>query len=118
MAAPVEDSLEDRLRERAAAEKPLVLSSTTSHNGNIPNTLLAVSTIAFVLGSIFSLGLTVFLSGGFNQYLTYQLAFFISSWAFFHWAEFAVTAGYNLEKCSTDCEYIDVLQCVNLFSPF
>jgi len=107
MAAYSEDSLEGRLRERATTKKPLDLSSTTSHNGNIPNTLLAVSTLAFVLGSIFSLGLTVFLSGGFNQYFTYQLAFFMSSWAFFHWAEFAVTAGYNLEKCSTDSYLLD-----------
>jgi hypothetical protein len=27
----------------------------------------------------------------------------MASWALFHWAEFAVTAGWNLEKCSVDC---------------
>jgi hypothetical protein len=75
--------------------------------GTIPNTPLAASTISFVLGSIFSLGLCTFLVGGFSNFWwsTYQLGFFVASWAAFHWGEFAVTAGWNREKCSVDCEY-------------
>ncbi len=72
----------------------------------IPNTPLAASTVSFLLGSVFSLGALTFIVGGFqlNWWSTYQLGFFIAAWAAFHWAEFAVTAGWNLEKCSVDCE--------------
>jgi len=76
-------------------------------HGTIPNTPLAVSTISFFLGSLFSVSLATFLSGGFSIYwwTTYQLGFFAAAWSAFHWGEFAVTAGWNLEKCSVDCNY-------------
>ena len=35
---------------------------------------------------------------------TYQLGFFAGAWALFHYMEFAVTAGWNRERCSIDCE--------------
>jgi protein-S-isoprenylcysteine O-methyltransferase len=75
--------------------------------GNIPNTPLASATIAFLLGSVFALGFLTFAVGGFGTYwwTTYQLGFFVAAWAAFHWGEFAVTAGWNLEKCSVDCAF-------------
>lgn len=77
----------------------------TKPHGNIPNTPFAVATIAFLLGAVCALGFLMFSAGGFAScwWSTYQLGFFMASWAFFHWAEFAVTAGWNLEKCSVDC---------------
>jgi protein-S-isoprenylcysteine O-methyltransferase len=73
-------------------------------HGNLPNTPLVASTISFLLGSVFCLGLFTFLSGGLSWWATYQLGFFVAAWAAFHWGEYAVTAGWNLEKCSVDCE--------------
>ena len=75
-------------------------------HGDIPNTPLASATIAFLLGATFNFGLAciVFDLSSRLSFLTWQLGFFISAWSFFHWAEFAVTAGWNLEKCSVDCE--------------
>ena len=74
--------------------------------GRIPNTPIAASTISFLLGCMFACGMILFCSGGLQSHwwATYQLGFFISAWSGFHWAEFAVTAGWNLEKCSVDCE--------------
>ncbi|KAH9482568.1 Protein-S-isoprenylcysteine O-methyltransferase [Psilocybe cubensis] len=74
------------------------------HRGRIPNTPLGSSTVAFLLGGVFASGLYTFVSDIYqpSHWLTYQLGFFIAAWAFFHWAEFAVTAGWNLEKCSVD----------------
>ncbi|KAF8663466.1 hypothetical protein AX16_001035 [Volvariella volvacea WC 439] len=85
------------------------LPSVNRSKGNIPNTPLAASTISFLLGSVFSLGLYTFLIGGLNGswWGTYQLGFFVAAWAAFHWAEFAVTAGWNLEKCSVDSFLLD-----------
>lgn len=83
-----------------------------------PNTPLAASTTSFLLGSLFSLGSWFVISRSgifsaiytgdwqsiaFNQPLV-QLSLFLSAWAFFHWAEFAVTAGWNREKCSSSCK--------------
>jgi protein-S-isoprenylcysteine O-methyltransferase len=110
--APVHsDPLEQRIRERELLRnRPLEtipdLTATQPH-GTIPNTPLAVSTISFLLGSVFALGLSVFLSGGLSSFwfATYQLAFFVASWSAFHWGEFAVTAGWNREKVSIDCMY-------------
>lgn len=103
------DGFEARLRQRAAIKKnPL---STVPVNdahaplGNIPNTPLAASIISFLLGAVFSPALIVFVLGAFQVYpwAYYQLGFFVAAWAAFHWGEFAVTAGWNLEKCSVDC---------------
>ena len=87
-------------------------------HGSLPNTPGAVSLISFLLGGLCFLSLKVFFSK--LQYLnsnldddtqagwwwsTPQLGFFLGAWSFFHWAEFSVTAGWNREKCSIDCEY-------------
>lgn len=74
--------------------------------GRLPNTLLAAATISFALGSVFALGLITFLAGGLSAHwwTTYQAGFFVAAWAAFHWGEFAVTAGWNREKCSIECE--------------
>jgi len=79
---------------------------TNIPHGNIPNTPLASSTISFLLGSTFIFGLYTAVNDISNTagLLTYQLGCFIAAWAFFHWAEFAVTAGWNFEKCSVDCQ--------------
>jgi protein-S-isoprenylcysteine O-methyltransferase len=76
-------------------------------HGNIPNTPAAVSTISFILGTIFSFGFLLFVTNVFDGswWTTPQLGFFISAWSAFHWGEFVVTAGWNLEKCSVDCEW-------------
>jgi len=73
-------------------------------HGNISNTPLAVSTISFILGFIFALGFSIFLSRDWNNiwFATYQLGFFVASWSAFHWGEFAVTAGWNRQKVSVD----------------
>jgi hypothetical protein len=110
--APIHsDGFEKRIRERERLRsRPLetIPDLTTSQpHGTLPNTPLAVSTISFILGSIFSLGFLVFLFGGLSGFwfATYQLAFFVASWSAFHWGEFAVTAGWNREKVSVDCMY-------------
>jgi hypothetical protein len=108
--APVHsDSFEQRLRERELLRSnPLETIpdlSTVQPHGNIPNTPLAVSTISFILGSIFTLGSSIFLSRGLDDFwfATYQFGFFMASWSAFHWGEFAVTAGWNRQKVSVDC---------------
>lgn len=75
-------------------------------HGSIPNTPLVASAISFALGAAFTVGGSLFVFGGLRQLaFTSQLGFFIAAWATFHWAEFAVTAGWNREKCSVDCEH-------------
>jgi protein-S-isoprenylcysteine O-methyltransferase len=95
-------------RQQTLSSHPLrtiPIPSVTQPHENIPNTPLAVATIAFLLGAVCALGFLTFVVGGFSSYWwsTYQLGFFVAAWAAFHWAEFAVTAGWNLEKCSVDC---------------
>lgn len=101
--------MQERIRQREALLRhPLsTIPATIPPLNNIPNTPLAVSTIAFLLGGVFSLGIFTFATGGFDTHwwATYQLGFFVAAWAAFHWGEFAVTAGWNFEKCSVDCEY-------------
>ena len=108
MAPDTLQGLEQRIKQREAAlEHPLQTIPVATHapHGNIPNTPLAVSTIAFLLGGASSFGFLMFLNGGFRYWWsTAQLGFFIAAWASFHWGEFAVTAGWNLEKCSVDCK--------------
>jgi len=71
--------------------------------GYIPNTPLAASSISFLLGLLFAIGSVIFFNGGLpHPLVTYQLGFFIAAWSAFHWAEFAVTAGWNRDKCSVD----------------
>lgn len=75
-------------------------------HGDIPNTPLASATIAFLLGILFALGVPTRLLMREPTYwwCTYPFAFFTSSWATFHYLEFATTAGWNREKLSVDCE--------------
>ena len=110
--APVHsDAFDQRIHERERLRsRPLetIPDPTASQpHGTLPNSPLAVSTISFILGSIFSLGISVFLCGGLSSFwfATYQLAFFVASWSAFHWGEFAVTAGWNRDKVSVDCTH-------------
>jgi len=111
MSSDVPQGFEDRLRQRASASSSNPLDTIPvnhqPHN-NIPNTPLAVSTISFLLGCIFALSSTLFLTGGISKpwWATYQLGFFIAAWSGFHWGEFAVTAGWNRHKCSVDCVFV------------
>jgi len=104
-------AFEQRLRERERLRnRPLETvpdPSVAQPRGKIPNTPLAVSTISFLLGTTFALGSLTFICGGFYGcwFATYQLGFFVASWSAFHWGEFTVTAGWNREKVSVDCEY-------------
>lgn len=101
------DQIEGHLRRRVGALDPLHLESdATNLRGSLPNTILAVVIIAFFLGGIFCVSFLKVTFGGFEKYwwFTRQLAFFLCAWSFFHWAEFAVTAGWNLGRCNIDCE--------------
>jgi len=107
-------SLDQRLAQRAAMQnnRPLEMKPTHANNqprGNIPNTPLAVSTISFLLGTTFMLGFWTFCTGGLSDHWwsTYQIGFFVAAWALFHYGEFAVTAGWNREKCSVDSFLLD-----------
>ncbi|KAF4619832.1 hypothetical protein D9613_005322 [Agrocybe pediades] len=108
-----EHPLHDRRAIRAdISNNPLNTNPVTNiPRGNIPNTPLASSAIAFLLGSLFTFGIyssILDLIGGSSiPFVTYQLGLFFASWAFFHWAEFAVTAGWNFEKCSVDSYLLD-----------
>ncbi|EMD40781.1 hypothetical protein CERSUDRAFT_111364 [Gelatoporia subvermispora B] len=101
------DGFDERLRQRLAAPPPRPLETiprdpTFRSEGHIPNTPLAAATISFILGGSFVLGSLTFLVGGFDNHwwATPQLGFYVAAWSFFHWAEFAVTAGWNPDKCS------------------
>ncbi|KAH0839888.1 Isoprenylcysteine carboxyl methyltransferase family-domain-containing protein [Lanmaoa asiatica] len=99
------DVFERRIQERRDMKHPLVtIPANIEPHSNIPNTPLAASTISFLLGGSFALGFSLFLQGGLTSpwWATYQLGFFVAAWSAFHWGEFAVTAGWNLEKCSVD----------------
>lgn len=105
----VPEGPEDVLRQRPVAQQPSSLETmplVAEPQTIIPNTPLAASAISFALGSLFSLGLVLFLNGGCSyRLLTAQLGFFLVAWSGFHWGEFAVTAGWNREKCSVNCEH-------------
>ena len=102
---------EDVLRRRAAPAQQNTLEtvpipSAFKGDGFIPNTPLAASTISFLLGSVFTVGVSIVVSGGCDYWwCTCQIGFFFAAWSAFHWGEFAVTAGWNREKCSVDCEF-------------
>lgn len=105
------DVFERRMEERRNIKHPLVtVPPNIEPHGNIPNTPLAASTISFLLGGFFALGFALFLQGGLPSpwWATYRLGFFVAAWSAFHWGEFAVTAGWNLEKCSVNCEHVTI----------
>lgn len=109
MSTDIPASFEERLRERERLQSnPLstIPSVDVRIAGNLPNTPLSAATIAFSLGTVFCFGFSIFL-GGLSAYwwMTYQLGFFVAAWAAFHFGEFAVTAGWNLEKCSVECKW-------------
>ncbi|KAG1752685.1 Isoprenylcysteine carboxyl methyltransferase family-domain-containing protein [Suillus paluster] len=113
MSSDIPHNFEDRLRQRASTTMNANTLETIPVNHrpheNIPNTPLSASTISFLLGCIFSLGLTLFLTGGISGrwWATSQLGFFLAAWSGFHWGEFAVTAGWNRDKCSVDSFLLD-----------
>ncbi|KAH7105668.1 ICMT-domain-containing protein [Auriculariales sp. MPI-PUGE-AT-0066] len=75
-------------------------SPANQPHGDIPNTMLVVVSIAFALGAIFAtsvIAIAVTYPG-----ILYQLSFVAAAWSFFHFMEFAVTAGWNREKLSVD----------------
>lgn len=104
------DGFEGRLRRRANVQNnplsTIPVNELHKPHGNIPNTPLTASTISFLLGAVFSLASLACLMGawGFLSWPYFQLGFFVAAWAIFHWGEFAVTAGWNLDKCSVDCK--------------
>lgn len=116
--ADAPDNFDARLSQRAKAnlkdnrlKNPLEMNDVNPghyYGGKLPNTPLVVSMISFLLGGVCLLGFSIFVSGGYpgHWWTTWQLGFFIQSWAFFHWAEFAVTAGWNRARCNVDCEYL------------
>ncbi|KAJ7764983.1 Isoprenylcysteine carboxyl methyltransferase family-domain-containing protein [Mycena maculata] len=93
-------------RDEPFPRHPLQPPPPPNYTGRIPNTPLFVALIAFLLGGIFALGSLTFFVGGFASsgvwWATAPLGFFAAAWSFFHWGEFAVTAGWNFEKCSVD----------------
>lgn len=76
-------------------------------NERIPNTLVAVSLIAFLLGCAFNFSFSVFTMGllGFRSMEWVQLGWYGMTISLFHLAEFVVTAGWNRDKCSVDCKF-------------
>ncbi|KAI0650747.1 ICMT-domain-containing protein [Trametes meyenii] len=104
------DGFEQRLRQRVEAKTKAnsldTIPVNTVHRprGFIPNTPLSASLVSFLLGSVFSLGVLLFVTDGFGRYWwsTSQLGFYLAAWSAFHWGEFAVTAGWNRDKCSVD----------------
>jgi len=99
------NGFDERIQQRVAAQRPLeTIPVAQEPHGRIPNTPLAASTISFLLGILFCLGMFTFLCGGFDVHWwsTQQLGFYLAAWSAFHWGEFAVTAGWNREKCSVD----------------
>jgi protein-S-isoprenylcysteine O-methyltransferase len=109
----VQDALEDKLRRRMTSMQPddtftLNPPRGGDFEGYIPNTLLSVAVVSFVLGSVFMWGLNTLITGtsGSFWWTTPQLGFFVASWAVFHFGEFATTAGWNRHVCSIDCELI------------
>ena len=99
--------MDEKFKQNESTKNPLETNPLIHiAHGKIPNTPLASSTISFLLGGLFALGIYTFLfKPSACWWMTYQLGYFVASWAFFHWAEFAVTAGWNSEKCSVDCTY-------------
>lgn len=115
---PASEGPEDILRRRGTPQQRSALETeptavVRSQSSTIPNTPLAASIISFSLGGLFIFGVLVVLNSGL-QYgaVTWQLGFFLAAWAAFHWGEFAVTAGWNREKCSVDCKY-ELLFCIH-----
>lgn len=118
----VSTDLENRIRQRMKSSRnPLeTIPDINQPRGLIPNSPAASAIIAFCLGGVFSFGLytaTIGVSSGLIQ-VPYRLGLYITAWAFFHWAEFTVTALWNLEKCSVDCKcnmiYIHLLVLTSL----
>ncbi|KAJ7094659.1 Isoprenylcysteine carboxyl methyltransferase family-domain-containing protein [Mycena belliarum] len=102
MSAPVQNPNDPA--EEPFPRHPLKAPPPPKYNGRIPNTPLAASLLSFLLGGTFALGALTFVVGGFETcwWATYQLGFFAAAWSAFHWGEYAVTAGWNFEKCSVD----------------
>ncbi|KAF8528957.1 Isoprenylcysteine carboxyl methyltransferase family-domain-containing protein [Hysterangium stoloniferum] len=111
----LDDHFEAKIRQHAAATASSNSLETIPEpgqfqpHGNIPNTPLAASLISFLLGGLFTASFITFSLDGLGGYwwTTYQLGFYLAAWSAFHWAEFAVTAGWNREKCTVDSFLLD-----------
>lgn len=100
------NGFDQRIAERSA-RRPSNLNMNKvnrayEHQGDLPNTACTVSVIAFLLGAGFAFSFATF---ALTNNTWWHLSFFVGSWCLFHWAEFAVTAGWNAEKCTVDCEF-------------
>ena len=85
-------------------------------HGKLPNTPAMVSLISFLLGGAFILSLSFFAQANMlclwegscdlitASWIPPRLAFFMAAWSAFHWGEFLVTAQWNREQVSVDCE--------------
>jgi len=101
------DRLENEFQRRIQASRNVLetIPVTNQHQGNIPNTPAASAAIAFCLGGLFSLSLYTAAVEPYNGLrIPCQLGIYLAAWAFFHWAEFFVTASWNRSKCSVDCK--------------
>jgi len=111
------DGFDARLSQRAKVkdnrlQNPLEMNDVKAgqyYGGKLANTPLVVSIISFLLGGVCLLGCSLFVTGGYSGFWwsTWQLGFFVQTWAFFHWAEFAVTAGWNRARCNVDSFLLD-----------
>jgi protein-S-isoprenylcysteine O-methyltransferase len=114
------ERIDEAMRQRLVANNTskrssLEMNHSTAkggYGGFFPNTPLAAATISFVLGSIFSLGFALFVSGGISEswWATWRLGYFVAAWSAFHYAEFAVTAGWNRDRCSVDCKWNNMIR--------
>ena len=106
------DRLENEFQRRVQAPRNVLetIPVTNQHQGSIPNTPAASAAIAFCLGGLFSLGLYTAAVEPYNCLrIPCQLGIYLAAWAFFHWAEFFVTASWNRSKCSVDCTHASFL---------
>jgi len=104
--------LESEFQRRIQASRNVLetIPVTNQHQGSIPNTPAASAAIAFCLGGLFSLGLYTAVAEPFSGLrIPCQLSIYLAAWAFFHWAEFFVTATWNMSKCSVDCKCSSIL---------
>jgi protein-S-isoprenylcysteine O-methyltransferase len=103
-ASDASDDFDLRVQQRERAKIMSMMKLAEQPRGNLPNTILTVATISFLLGATVCSGLFIALVGGQYWWMTPQLGFFVAAWGVFHFGEFATTAGWNPEKCSIDCE--------------
>jgi protein-S-isoprenylcysteine O-methyltransferase len=109
-------NLENKIKQRMKSSRnPLeTIPDANQHQGYTPNTPAASAVIAFCLGGVFTFGLYTATNDVFSGLIRVpcQLGLYIAAWAFFHWAEFTVTAVWNFDKCSVDCKRHYCIHCL------